>query len=262
MCDKLPKHILFGIHIEKRYSLCYSWDADTQLFIQKEGSFLTYTRNCEQHHNIAVGKSSLKIPPRCSGIVEVTIKGPSLKASVGYFISNHHINRKHDPNIHVLDGIYNIKDKLILHVLVANYTNKNFMFNKGQCIGHTEPSIDHMLQTAINSLTTQKMIDEHIQPDSFTPPLHTLPDYVRKSLRQLLETFKSQFAQDETSIGTTHLTEMQIDMGDSEPPSQRSYPIAMKYYDWISSKINKLFHVPESSFWIGTSTGIFPITNK
>ena len=73
-------------------------------------------------------------------------------------------------------------------------TNKHVTFNKVQCIGHIEPYIDHMLQTAINSLTTQKMIDVHVQPDSFTPPLHMLPADVRKSLNQLLETFKSQFA--------------------------------------------------------------------
>ena len=77
------------------------------------------------------------------------------------------------------------------------------------------------------------MIDEHIQPDSFTTPLQTLPDYVRKSLNQLMETFKSQFAQDETIIGTTDLTKMQIDMGDSEPVSQKPYHIAMKHYDWV-----------------------------
>ena len=84
------------------------------------------------------------------------------------------------------------------------------MFNKGQCIGHKEQSIDHMLQTAINSLTTQKMLDEYIQPDTFTPPLHTLPDDLRKLLSQLLETFKSQFAQDVTSIGITHLTKCKL----------------------------------------------------
>ena len=65
-----------------------------------------------------------------------------------------------------------------------------------------------MPQTFINSLITQKMLEEHIQPYTLTPPLHTLPGDVRKSLNQLLETFKSQFAQDETSIGTTHLTKM------------------------------------------------------
>ena len=58
-----------------------------------------------------------------------------------------------------------------------------------------EPSIDHMPQTAINSLTTQRMLDKHVQPDTLTPPLHTLPDDGRKSLNQLLATFKSQFEQ-------------------------------------------------------------------
>ena len=136
--------ILFAIDMQKRYSLSYSWDADKQLFIQREGSFLTYTRNCEQQHNIAVVKCPLKITPRHNGIIPVTIKGHNLKAPVGYFISNEHINRRLDPSIYLIDGIYNIKDRLTLHILVANYTNKHVTFNKGQCIGHIEPSIDHM----------------------------------------------------------------------------------------------------------------------
>ena len=32
-----------------------------------------------------------------------------------------------------------------------------------------EPSTDHMPQTSVNSLTTQK-IDEHVQQDNFTAP--------------------------------------------------------------------------------------------
>ena len=151
----------------------------------------------------------------------VNIKGHSLKTSVGYFISNQYVNKGLYPNIHVIDGIYNIKGRSTLHILVANYTNKHVKLNKGQCIGHIEPSIDQMPQTSINSLTTQKMIDEHIQPYTFTPPLHTLPGDVRKSLNQLLETVILQFAQDETSIRTTHLSKMQIDTGDSESVSQR-----------------------------------------
>ena len=63
-----------------------------------------------------------------------------------YFISNQHINRRLDPNIHVTDGIYNIKDRLTLHILVANNTNRHGTFNKGQCIGYIEPSIDHIPQ--------------------------------------------------------------------------------------------------------------------
>ena len=49
-----------------------------------------------------------------------------------------------------------------------------------------------MTQTAFNSVTTQKMIDEHVQPDSFKPPLHTLLGDVRKSLNQLLVTISTR----------------------------------------------------------------------
>ena len=83
------------------------------------------------------------------------------------------------------------------------------------------------------------MIDERIQPDTFTSPLHTLPGDVRKSLNQLLETFISQFGQDETSIGTTHFTKMQIDTDNSEPVWHRPLPITMKDYNWVRSEISK-----------------------
>ena len=62
ICDKLLDiDILFGIDIQRRYSLSCSWESDKQLFIQREELFLTYTRNCEQQHNIGVVISSLKI---------------------------------------------------------------------------------------------------------------------------------------------------------------------------------------------------------
>ena len=133
----------------------------------------------------------------------------------------------------MIDKIYNIKDRSSLHVHIANYTNNCVIFAKGQCKGHIEPSIDHILQTSIYSLTSQKMIDEHVQSDTFTPPLHMLPGHVRKSLNQLLETFISQFVQDETCIGTTHLTKMQIDTGDSKPVSLKPYLMTKKHYNWV-----------------------------
>ena len=63
---------------------------------------------------------------------------------------------------------------------------------------------------------------------------------MRKLLNQLLETFKLQFAQDETNIGTAHLMKMQIYTGNSEPVWQRPYPITMNHYGWVRSEINKL----------------------
>ena len=42
------------------------------------------------------------------------------------------------------------------------------------------------------------------------------------------------------TIGTTPLTEMTIDMGNSHPVSQKPYPIAMKNYQWVQEEIEKL----------------------
>ena len=42
------------------------------------------------------------------------------------------------------------------------------------------------------------------------------------------------------SIGTTPLTEMTIDMGTSNPVSQKLYLIAMKNYQWVKEEFKKL----------------------
>ena len=140
------------------------------LFIQRESLFLTYTRSREDLHNIAAVKSTLRIPHRHNCAIPIRIKGHNLKEQVAYFISNQHTKKGLDHNIHVLDDIYSIKGKSRLYVIVANYTNKHVTFNKGQCIGHMEPLINNMSQTSVNSVTTKKMMDDQVQPDTFTPP--------------------------------------------------------------------------------------------
>ena len=41
-------------------------------------------------------------------------------------------------------------------------------------------------------------------------------------------------------IGTTPLMSMTIDMGTTNPVSQKPYPIAMKHYQWVKDEIEKL----------------------
>ena len=56
----------------------------------------------------------------------------------------------------------------------------------------------------------------------------------------LLQEYESQFAKDKTTIGTTPLTGMTIDTGTANPVSQKTYPIAMKHYQWVKEEIEKL----------------------
>ena len=63
---------------------------------------------------------------------------------------------------------------------------------------------------------------------------------MQDALNLLLQEYKSQFAKDETTIGTTPLTSMTIDTGTSDPFSQKPYPIAMNHYQWVKEEIGKL----------------------
>ena len=107
-------------------------------------------------------------------------------------------------------------------------------------IGHIEPPIDDLIQIPINSATTQRMLPETVKLDSFTPPKYQLELTVQQQLDFLLKTFKDQFAKDKTTICTMPLTQMSIDMGDSDPVSQKPYPVAMKHYQWVTEEIDKL----------------------
>ena len=81
---------------------------------------------------------------------------------------------------------------------------------------------------------------ETVTPDTFNLPRHELSKTIQHELDTLQQEYESQFAKDETSIGTTTLTNMTIDTGASDPISQKPYPITMKHYQWVKEEIEKL----------------------
>ena len=87
-----------------------------------------------------------------------------------------------------------------------------------------------------HSITTERMMAEKVQLDTFKPPHHKLKQNIKSKLMELLKEYNSQFAQDETTIVTTPLTEMTIDTGTSEPVSQKPYPIAIKHNKWVKDE--------------------------
>ena len=163
---------------------------------------------------------------------------------MAYFIIDQDSRKGKDPNICIIDGIHNIKRKTYVNVLVSNYTNKHITFKKGEYVGHLEPPIEDMQQTpedpespTTHSITTERMMAKKVEPDTFRPPCHKLRKDIETELVELLKDYQFQFAQDETTIETTPLTEMMIDTGASEPFSKKPYPIAMKYYKWGKDEI-------------------------
>ena len=84
------------------------------------------------------------------------------------------------------------------------------------------------------------MMLEQVEPDAFEPPHHKLKPIIKVKLEALLKEYATQFAQVETSIGTTPRTKITTDTGNSEPVSQKPYAITMKHYQWVKDEIEKL----------------------
>ena len=161
---------------------------------------------------------------------------------MAYFFTDDNSTKGRDPNINIINGIHKIKGRKSVNILVSNYTNKHITFNKGEYIGHLEPAItddttiDDLEPYSANSITLQKMVAEQVQPNIFDPPHHMFKPRIQSRLDTLLKQYETQFAEDETSICTTLLTKMTINTGDSEPVSQKLYPIVMKNYQWVTMK--------------------------
>ena len=48
ICDRLADmEIIFVIDVQKKFPLSHAWDKEKNGYTQNDGSFLTYTRNCE-----------------------------------------------------------------------------------------------------------------------------------------------------------------------------------------------------------------------
>ena len=95
-----------------------------------------------------------------------------------------------------------------------------------------DTTIDQTDVHQTNSITLQKMMAEQVKPDVFNPPQYKLTTNIQNELNALLKEYVLQFLKDKTSIGTTLLTSMTIDTGNSYPVSQQPYPITMKHYQW------------------------------
>ena len=224
--ESLMTDVMLGIDFQREYQISYDWDEEKRCYIRHKGQFLCYTEDMESGINRVSIAKTIRIPPKHIRAISVSIRGHNIKTPTACFIGSQYT----DPEVKLIDGVHDISHNVTLQVLVINNSNQHVNFPKGMKIEHLEPPIDELAQIPINSATTQWMLPESIKPDSFTPPKYQLDSTIQQQLDNLLETFKDQFTKDETTIGTTPLTQMSIDTGDSDPVSQKPYPVAMKHY--------------------------------
>ena len=180
----------------RRNSPCPTHGTEKNCYIQKEGRFLAYTRNSEQKASVAVVKSALKVLPRHNGIIPIKIKGHAIEGHIVYFISDQESKKGKDPNIHIIDGIHNIRGKTYGNVLVSKYTNKHITFNKGEHVGHLELPIEEIQwipedlgSLTTHSITTERKIVKKVELDIFKPRHPKLRKDIETRLGELLKEY-------------------------------------------------------------------------
>ena len=115
ICNRLPDtEITLGIDIQKKFSIYYAWDQIKNCYTQKDGKFLTYTRNCEQKAKIGIVKLTLKILPSHNVVIPIKIMGQAIKEHMAYFITDEDSTKGTPPNINIINGLHDIKGKHLL----------------------------------------------------------------------------------------------------------------------------------------------------
>ena len=161
ICDQLPDiELIFGINIQKKFSLTHAWDKDKNCYIQWNSKFLVFTHANTPTTTIGTVKPTLKVPPRHNGVVPIKISGPLITTHTAYFITDDSAPKGRDPNINIINGIHKIKDRTSVNILISNYTNKHLTFHKGEYIGHLDPAVldptDQKDTHQANSITLKK----------------------------------------------------------------------------------------------------------
>ena len=65
---------------------------------------------------MGIVKLTLKIPPRHNGVIPIKITGQAIKEHMAYFITDEDSTKGRDPNINIINGIHNIKEKTSVNV--------------------------------------------------------------------------------------------------------------------------------------------------
>ena len=118
ICDQLPEtELIFGIDIQRKFSLSYAWDKDRNCYIQRDGKFLIYTHTSDHKATIRTVKSTLRILPQHTGVVPIKISGPIIKTHMAYSLTDDSTPNGKDPNINIISGIHKIKGQTSVNVL-------------------------------------------------------------------------------------------------------------------------------------------------
>ena len=177
---------------------------------------------------------------------------------------------KYSDGCHVLTPLDNVKlfsnepglmmpnvlvseSKSAIRVPLVNETGRSFKVKKGQTIGVIESTFDSCENPLIKEVAATELSTNESKEQKFQSNLQHLTSENSKSLLELLNSYKSLFAEKDTELGCTDLVEMTLNTGDHPPIRQRLYRTPYSRRPIIDEHINDMLKAniirPSTSPW-------------
>ena len=116
ICNRLPDtEIIFGIDIQKKFSLSYAWDKEKIVIYKRMANFTLTHKTVNGRRQVAWSNQHFKILPRHNGVVPIKISG-----HMAYFFTDNNSTKGRDPNINIINSIHKIK-KICQHISFQLY---------------------------------------------------------------------------------------------------------------------------------------------
>ena len=273
VCKNLTRSLILGrdFLIQNHIAVRYSENGKCILDHQQQELVAAMDMEIRPHLSLA---NSISLPGRTLAVVQVNNTLTQEQSGHLYEIEPNYLLTNEYPNLYIVPTIHNVdlyKSENV-PLVVINFWTDNIYLPKGEIMGFmqsqsldiseivtktsTEPSsisldedndteesrVECKMEAPFESnekkfITSPADIDIHRKvylQDAEVTREH------QEAFRELCNEYKDIFSTDSSDIGKTPLVEMEIDMGDSPPITQKPYTLPLKHAAWVQKELEIL----------------------
>ena len=212
--------------------------------------------------------TSVLLPGRTLAVIQVNCNLEPEQSGQIYEIEPNDSLLEEYPNLYIMPMLYNVDaySTESVPMVLINFSVDHVSFLKGEIVGFLQnQSLEHIDISEIRTETPTEPSPIILEEDNVTEvsqeqgekkfiaspadiEVHQkvelqdadVSEEHQYALKELCKEFKDIFSVDSSDIGKTPLVEMEIDMGDSPPITQKPYTLPLKHAKWVQKELEIL----------------------
>ena len=262
VCKNLPRPLILGrdFLIQNHIAVRYSEDGNCILDHQQQELVAAMHMEIRPHLSLT---NSILLPGRTLAVIYVNNNLTQEQCGYLYDIEPNYLLTNEYPNLYIISTIHNVdlyKSENV-PLVVINFLQDNIYLPKGEIMGFMQSQPLDIYEIVTETSTKPSSISLHEDVDTEesktkcvieTPfelnekkfiaspadiDIHRKVDLQdaeitwehQEAFKELCNEYKDIFCMDSSDIGKTPMIEMEIDMGDSPPITQKPYTLPLKH---------------------------------